>query len=123
MTAEDVAKRLMDYGFHAPTLSFPVAGTLMVAAARIARMILDQVFEHYLVRKSEVPDVARHSGPLLRFREHRLELDHGHIAVFDELALFVEDAGDAARHAPAAKFRPVAPSTTTVPPVMCNSQP
>ncbi len=30
ITAEDVAKRLMDYGFHAPTLSFPVAGTLMV---------------------------------------------------------------------------------------------
>jgi glycine dehydrogenase len=28
--AEDIAKRLMDYGFHAPTLSFPVAGTLMV---------------------------------------------------------------------------------------------
>ncbi|MEX1093527.1 MAG: aminomethyl-transferring glycine dehydrogenase [Acidimicrobiia bacterium] len=30
VTAEDVAKRLADYGFHAPTLSFPVAGTLMV---------------------------------------------------------------------------------------------
>jgi glycine dehydrogenase len=30
ITAEDVAKRLMDYGFHAPTLSFPVPGTLMV---------------------------------------------------------------------------------------------
>ncbi|WP_041675178.1 aminomethyl-transferring glycine dehydrogenase [Ramlibacter tataouinensis] len=30
VTAEDVAKRLVDYGFHAPTLSFPVAGTLMV---------------------------------------------------------------------------------------------
>jgi glycine dehydrogenase len=29
-TAEDVAKRLMDYGFHAPTLSWPVVGTLMV---------------------------------------------------------------------------------------------
>jgi glycine dehydrogenase len=29
-TAEDVAKRLMDFGFHAPTLSWPVAGTLMV---------------------------------------------------------------------------------------------
>jgi glycine cleavage system protein P-like pyridoxal-binding family len=28
--AEDVAKRLMDYGFHAPTLSFPVPNTLMV---------------------------------------------------------------------------------------------
>jgi len=30
VSAEDVAKRLMDYGFHAPTLSFPVPGTLMV---------------------------------------------------------------------------------------------
>ena len=30
ITAEDVAKRLIDYGFHAPTLSFPVPGTLMV---------------------------------------------------------------------------------------------
>ncbi len=30
VTAEDVAKRLMDYGFHAPTMSWPVAGTLMV---------------------------------------------------------------------------------------------
>lgn len=30
VTAEDIAKRLMDYGFHAPTMSFPVAGTLMI---------------------------------------------------------------------------------------------
>jgi glycine dehydrogenase len=30
ITVEDVAKRLMDYGFHAPTMSFPVAGTLMI---------------------------------------------------------------------------------------------
>lgn len=30
VSEEDVAKRLMDYGFHAPTMSFPVAGTLMV---------------------------------------------------------------------------------------------
>jgi glycine dehydrogenase len=30
VTVEDVAKRLMDYGFHAPTVSWPVAGTLMV---------------------------------------------------------------------------------------------
>jgi len=30
VTAEDVAKRLMDYGFHAPTLSWPVVGTLMI---------------------------------------------------------------------------------------------
>ena len=30
VTAEDVCKRLMDFGFHAPTNSFPVAGTLMI---------------------------------------------------------------------------------------------
>jgi len=30
VSVEDIAKRLMDYGFHAPTVSFPVAGTLMV---------------------------------------------------------------------------------------------
>ena len=30
VTAEDVAKRLMDYGFHAPTLSWPVTNTMMV---------------------------------------------------------------------------------------------
>ena len=30
ISAEDIAKRLMDYGFHAPTMSFPVAGTLMI---------------------------------------------------------------------------------------------
>ena len=30
VTVEDVAKRLMDYGFHAPTMSWPVAGTLMI---------------------------------------------------------------------------------------------
>ena len=40
--AEDVAKRLMDYGFHAPTVSFPVAGTLMAcrleACATLGRL-------------------------------------------------------------------------------------
>ena len=30
VTVEDIAKRLIDYGFHAPTMSFPVAGTLMI---------------------------------------------------------------------------------------------
>jgi glycine dehydrogenase len=34
ITVDDVAKRLMDYGFHAPTMSFPVAGTLMVGPSR-----------------------------------------------------------------------------------------
>lgn len=33
----DIAKRLIDYGFHAPTMSFPVAGTLMVEPDRIRK--------------------------------------------------------------------------------------
>jgi glycine dehydrogenase len=37
VSAEDVAKRLMDYGFHAPTLSFPVPGTLMVEPTVLGR--------------------------------------------------------------------------------------
>ncbi len=35
VSAEDIAKRLIDFGFHAPTLSFPVAGTLMVEPDRV----------------------------------------------------------------------------------------
>ena len=44
----DIAKRLMDYGFHAPTMSFPVAGTLMIepteseSKAEIDRLISAQ---------------------------------------------------------------------------------
>ena len=30
VTVDDIAKRLIDYGFHAPTMSFPVPGTLMI---------------------------------------------------------------------------------------------
>jgi len=30
VSEEDIAKRLMDYGFHAPTMSFPIPGTLMI---------------------------------------------------------------------------------------------
>ena len=34
ITVEDVAKRLMDFGFHAPTVSFPVADTMMIEPTR-----------------------------------------------------------------------------------------
>ena len=33
----DIAKRLMDYGFHAPTVSFPVAGTMMMGQLKVNR--------------------------------------------------------------------------------------
>jgi glycine dehydrogenase len=37
ITVDDVAKRLIDYGFHAPTMSWPVAGTLMVEPTESSR--------------------------------------------------------------------------------------
>jgi glycine dehydrogenase len=63
ITAEDVAKRLMDYGFHAPTLSFPVADTLMVEPTESeSRAELDRFCEAMIAIRQEVADV--HAGRL-----------------------------------------------------------
>jgi glycine dehydrogenase len=59
VTAEDVAKRLMDYGFHAPTLSFPVAGTLMVEPTESEDLgELDRFVDAMVAIKAEIDDVA-----------------------------------------------------------------
>jgi glycine dehydrogenase len=55
ITAEDVAKRLMDYGFHAPTLSFPVAGTLMVEPTESeSKHELDRFIEAMIAIRREI---------------------------------------------------------------------
>jgi len=55
ITAEDVAKRLMDYGFHAPTLSFPVPGTLMVEPTESeSRQELDRFIEAMIAIRGEI---------------------------------------------------------------------
>jgi glycine dehydrogenase len=55
ITAEDVAKRLMDYGFHAPTLSFPVAGTLMVEPTESEPKVeLDRFIEAMIAIREEI---------------------------------------------------------------------
>jgi glycine dehydrogenase len=57
-TAEDVAKRLMDYGFHAPTLSWPVAGTLMVEPTESESMAeLDRFCDAMLAIHAEMTAV------------------------------------------------------------------
>jgi glycine dehydrogenase len=57
-TAEDVAKRLMDYGFHAPTLSWPVAGTLMVEPTESESMAeLDRFCEAMIAIHAEMTAV------------------------------------------------------------------
>jgi glycine dehydrogenase len=58
--AEDVAKRLMDFGFHAPTLSFPVAGTLMVEPTESEpKDELDRFCEAMLAIRGEIAAIER----------------------------------------------------------------
>jgi glycine dehydrogenase len=57
--AEDVAKRMMDYGFHAPTLSFPVAGTIMIEPTESeSKAELDRFIEMLLAIRNEIEDVC-----------------------------------------------------------------
>src|SRR5205814_3896954 len=56
---EDVAKRLMDYGFHAPTVSFPVAGTLMVEPTESEpKEELDRFCDAMIAIRSEIQAVV-----------------------------------------------------------------
>ncbi len=56
---EDVAKRLMDYGFHAPTVSFPVPGTLMIEPTESeTKEEMDRFCDALLSIKSEIDEVA-----------------------------------------------------------------
>ena len=56
---EDVAKRLMDYGFHAPTVSFPVPGTMMIEPTESESLDeLDRFCEAMLSIRAEIEDVA-----------------------------------------------------------------
>ncbi len=60
ISAEDVAKRLMDYGFHAPTLSFPVAGTLMVEPTESEPKVeLDRFIDAMIAIREEIRAVER----------------------------------------------------------------
>ncbi|MBB6404424.1 aminomethyl-transferring glycine dehydrogenase [Arthrobacter sp. AZCC_0090] len=59
VTAEDVAKRLIDYGFHAPTLAFPVAGTLMVEPTESEDLgEIDRFIEAMITIRKEIDQVA-----------------------------------------------------------------
>ena len=69
---EDVAKRLMDYGFHAPTISWPVAGTMMIEPTESeSKSELDQYCDALLTIRKEIADVEegrlpRDDNPLKR---------------------------------------------------------
>jgi glycine dehydrogenase len=59
VSAEDVAKRLIDYGFHAPTLSFPVAGTIMIEPTESENQDeLDRFCDAMLQIRAEIDEIA-----------------------------------------------------------------
>ena len=58
ITEEDIAKRLMDYNFHAPTMSFPVAGTLMIEPTESeSKYELDRLCDALISIRNEIKDV------------------------------------------------------------------
>lgn len=59
ISAEDLAKRLIDYGFHAPTLSFPVAGTIMIEPTESeSKEELDRFCDAMLAIRKEIDEIA-----------------------------------------------------------------
>jgi glycine dehydrogenase len=65
VTVDDIAKRLMDFGFHAPTMSFPVAGTLMIEPTE----------------SESRAELDRFADALLAIRAEIAEIEAGHVAV------------------------------------------
>ncbi len=64
VTVDDVAKRLIDYGFHSPTMSFPVAGTLMVEPTESESLAeLDRFCEAMIAIHAEIEQVATGRSP------------------------------------------------------------
>ncbi|MBM3564970.1 MAG: glycine dehydrogenase (aminomethyl-transferring), partial [Alphaproteobacteria bacterium] len=64
VTAEDIAKRLMDYGFHAPTMSFPVPGTLMVEPTESEpKAELDRFVAAMIAIRGEIARVEKGEWP------------------------------------------------------------
>jgi glycine dehydrogenase len=77
--AEDVAKRLMDYGFHAPTVSFPVPGTMMVEPTESeSKGELDRFCEAMILIREEIRELeqgkADRANNVLKNAPHTAEL-------------------------------------------------
>jgi glycine dehydrogenase len=64
-TVDDVAKRLMDYGFHAPTVSFPVAGTLMIEPTE----------------SENIGEIDRFINAMISIRAEISDIEHGEISI------------------------------------------
>merc|ERR1712160_100068 len=77
VTEEDVAKRLQDYGFHSPTMSWPVSGTLMIEPTESEdRAEMDRFCDAMIAIRAEIDEIASGKIPLessaLRHAPHTL---------------------------------------------------
>jgi glycine dehydrogenase len=80
---EDVAKRLIDYGFHAPTMSWPVPGTLMIEPTESEALVeLDRFCDAMISIKREIDDVV--SGKLKADDNPLINAPHTAIAVMSD---------------------------------------
>ncbi len=65
VTVDDIAKRLIDYGFHSPTMSFPVSGTLMIEPTESEDLgELDRFIDAMLAIRAEIDEVAEGRVPI-----------------------------------------------------------
>ncbi|MGB5162084.1 MAG: aminomethyl-transferring glycine dehydrogenase [Thermoanaerobaculia bacterium] len=79
ITVDDVAKRLMDYGFHAPTMSWPVAGTMMVEPTESeSKAELDRLCDALIAIRAEIRELEEGRGD----REDNLLRNAPHTAGF-----------------------------------------
>ena len=109
VTEEDIAKRLMDYGFHAPTMSFPVAGTLMIEPTEsetleeIDRFIAAMIAIRQEIAKVQAGDWPSNNNPLCNAPHTMADLadnDWNH-SYSREQAAFPSDSSRLAKYWPA----------------------
>jgi glycine dehydrogenase len=108
VTVDDIAKRLIDYGFHAPTMSFPVAGTLMVEPTESESLAeLDRFCDAMLAIRDEIAAIERgevaHADSALAHAPHTAE----DLLVADwDRPYSREDAAYAGTKSPSEKYWP-----------------
>lgn len=113
ISEEDIAKRLMDFGFHAPTMSFPVAGTLMIEPTESeSKAELDKFIEAMLIIRKEIAQVV--SGEISAEASALHNAPHTQDDVLDENWTRAYSRETAGRPAPWLKNHKVWPSVNRI---------
>jgi glycine dehydrogenase len=101
VTVDDVAKRLIDYGFHAPTMSFPVAGTLMIEPTESEDLAeIDRFCDAMIAIKGEIDDVDGEGRAILAGAPHTAASVIGELPYERERAAFPAGVSRATKYWP-----------------------